>query len=147
MIRRARAVGVAAVLVVANAQATTPGALYVGQSLLCRQRATGARCELWLNADGRYDVFYDSLRASVARGVAGPFRYEGRQGAYAVTAAPGGVQLCLRPDQDAAPRGSGVGVALFHDAGCVVLPVHPIGEVFPLDFAGQSYSLVLAQGR
>jgi hypothetical protein len=125
------------------AGATTPAAFYIGHSLLWRDRATGQAGELWLNVDGRYVVFYDSLRTAEVH----LFRWEARQGAYQATVAPGGVKLCLQPDGDVVPRGSGVGVPLFHDAGCIIIPVHPIGEVSAFDQAGRSDSMALAQGR
>jgi hypothetical protein len=141
------AFSVACLLAAATASATAPRAFYVGQSLLWRDRATGAVGELWLNADGRYAVFYDSARATVVPGMAGPFRWEGREGAYLVTAAPDGAQLCLRPDGDVIPRGTGAGAPIFHAAGCDIIPVHPIGEVFPVGYAGHVYDVVLEQGR
>jgi hypothetical protein len=130
----------ALLLPIAAAHATSPAAFYFGHSLLCRQQSTGAVCELWLNPDGRYAVFYDSRHPTRSR-------YEGRQGAYQITAAPAGVRLCLRPDTDPTPRTTTAGVALFHDPGCLTLPIHPIGEPFTLQFGSQTYRLLLVQGR
>jgi hypothetical protein len=122
-----------ALLLAFPAGATTPAALYFGQTLLCRQQATGATCALWLNPDGRYAVFYDTGRPTLPR-------FQGRQGAYQLTA----TSLCLRPNESPAPD---IGVTLFHDQGCTALPVHPIGEAFDLTADGQSYTLELVQGR
>jgi hypothetical protein len=124
------------------ARATAPAAFYFGQSLLCRAQATGATCELWLFPTGRYAVFYD--RGPATR--PGTLRYEGRQGSYAAQFAPGGIQLCLRPEDETPPRPAAPSL-LFHDSGCVVLPAHPIGEVFTLNYGATAYNLVLAQGQ
>jgi hypothetical protein len=129
------------------ADATALAGFFEGQTLVGTDLATGGSAALWLGRDGRYAAMFDrgvATRVDVARG---RFRYEGREGAYQVTVATVGVQLCLRPDPDPYLRGAGVGVALFHDSICLILPVHPIGEAFALDFGGHRYRLVLIEGR
>lgn len=135
-------IGLATVITTA-AVATTPAELYIGQALLCVEPATGAASELWLGGDGRYQVLIDHGQPQpVGRQW---LRYGGWHGAYAISVAPGGVRLCLRPDPD--PKARPDPAALFRDALCLALPVHPIGEVFTLDRNGRHYRLILAQRR
>jgi hypothetical protein len=146
--RRAGALlAVAMALGAGRADATALAGFFVGETLVGTDLTTGGSVALWLERGGRYAALFDRGQAVRAGGARGPFRYEGREGAYQVTVATVGVQLCLRPDPDPYPRGQGVGVALFFDSICMILPVRPIGEAFALDFGGHRYRMVMVEGE
>jgi hypothetical protein len=129
------------------ADAADPAGDYYGNSLLCKAESSGAVCDLWLDAGGRYAVFYDSGQKAYVKSVAGDFENEGRTGTYTAHATPAGLKLCLKPDADTPPRPAGHSPALFHDAGCIVLPHHATGELWSLSFGGERYRMGLIAGR
>ena len=128
----------------AQSDAASP---YFNNSLLCKSQSSGAVCDLWLDAGGKYMVFYDSGKKAYVKGVDGPFEYEGRQGTYTAVVAPDGVRLCLKPEADHPPRPRGNSPALFHDAGCVTLPSHPVGDLWDYSYRGETYKIGLIAGR
>jgi hypothetical protein len=134
-------------LTAAAAQAADPAADYYGNSLLCKAQSSGAVCDLWLEPGGRYAVFYDSGQKAYVKGVQGDFENEGRTGSYTAQATHAGLRLCLKPDADTPPRPAGHSPALFHEAGCLVLPHHAPGELWTLSFGGETYRLGLISGR
>jgi hypothetical protein len=129
------------------AQAADPALEYYGNSLLCKAQSSGAVCDLWLEPSGRYSVFYDSGQKAYVKGVEGDFENEGRTGTYTARATRAGLKLCLKPDADAPPRPPGHSPALFHEAGCVVLAQHPVGELWTLKLGGETYRMGLISGR
>jgi hypothetical protein len=132
--------------VLAKAADTSAASAYFGNSLLCKSAAGGV-CDLWLEPSGEYSVFYDSGKKAFVKDVTGPFQYEGRKGTYTASRADGGVQICLTPEAENPPRPSGASPALFHDAGCVTVPDHPLGEVWNFTFQGEGYKVGLIKGR
>jgi hypothetical protein len=130
-----------------SAAAADPAADYYGNSLLCKAQSSGAVCDLWLDATGRYAVFYDSGQKAYGKGVQGDFENEGRTGHYTARSTPAGLRLCLKPDVDAPARPQGHSPAIFHEAGCIVLPHHVAGELWTLTFGGETYRMGLISGR
>jgi hypothetical protein len=129
------------------AYAADPAADYFGNSLLCKAQSSGAVCDLWLEPGGRYAVFYDSGQKAYVKNVHGDFENEGRTGSYTARATPAGLKLCLKPDVDVPARPSGHSPALFHDAGCIVLPHHALGELWSLTLGAETYRMGLISGR
>ena len=127
--------------------ATAAASAYFGNSLLCKSQSSGGVCDLWLDASGKYAVFYDSGKRAFVKGVGGDFENEGRQGTYTARATQGGVKICLTPEVDHPPRPRGNSPALFHDAGCVTLPNHAVGEVWDFEYKGEDYKMGLIEGR
>lgn len=127
--------------------AADPAHEYYGNSLLCKAQSSGAVCDLWLEPSGRYAVFYDSGQKAYVKGIEGDFENEGRTGTYTARATRAGLKLCLKPDADSPPRPPGHSPALFHEAGCVVLPNHAPGELWSLTLGGESYRMGLISGR
>ncbi|HTP40426.1 MAG TPA: hypothetical protein VMI92_12740 [Steroidobacteraceae bacterium] len=136
-----------ALLPAAGHAAPSPAAAYFGNSLLCKAASTGAVCQLWLDENGKYAVFYDSGKKAYVKGVDGPFQYEGRQGTYTASAVKDGLKVCLKPEADHPPRPRGASPALFHDAGCVTLPTHATGELWDFSYQGETYKMGLIKGR
>lgn len=132
---------------VTNAHAADPAAAYYGNSLLCKAQSSGAVCDLWLDADGRYAVFYDSGQKAYVKGVQGDFENEGRTGSYTAQATRSGLRLCLKPDKDVPARPKGHSPAIFHEAGCLVLPTHAPGELWTLHLGDETYRMGLISGR
>jgi hypothetical protein len=130
-----------------GARAADPAAAYYGNSLLCKAQSSGAVCDLWLDADGRYAVFYDSGQKAYVKGVQGDFENEGRTGSYTARATHSGTRLCLKPDVDVPPRPRGHSPEIFREAGCFVLPSHPLGELWTLRLGGETYRMGLISGR
>jgi len=142
------ALALAPFAIAGSAHAQTGAAFpYFNNSLLCKSQQTGAVCDLWLDATGKYAVFYDSGKKAYVKGVDGPFQYEGRQGVYTAVASPDGVEICLKPEADHPPRPRGNSPALFHDAGCVTLPNHAVGELWDFTYQGETYKMGLIAGR
>lgn len=136
-----------ALLPLTSPAAESPAAAYFGNSLLCKSAKTGAVCELWLDESGKYAVFYDSGKKAFVTGVNGPFQNEGRQGTYTAKAGKDGLKLCLKPETDKPPRPKGASPALFHDAGCLTLPAHAVGELWDFTWQGETYKMGLIKGR
>jgi hypothetical protein len=134
-------------LLATSAYAADPAAAYYGNSLLCKAQSSGAVCDLWLDAGGRYAVFYDSGQKAYVKGVQGDFENEGRTGSYTAHATHSGLRLCLKPDADTPARPQGQSPSIFHEAGCVVLPNHAPGELWTLRFGGETYRMGLISGR
>jgi len=134
-------------LAATSAHAADPAAAYYGNSLLCKAQSSGAVCDLWLDADGRYAVFYDSGQKAYVKGVQGDFENEGRTGSYTAQLTRAGLKLCLKPDADAPARAPGHSPTIFHEAGCLVLPIHALGELWTLRRDGETYRMGLISGR
>lgn len=144
----ARFLSIAVLLSVATGvHAADSAADFYGNSLLCKDAGSGAVCDLWLDASGRYAVFYDTGVKAYVKGVRGDFQYEGRTGRYTATATDGGLRVCLTPDADTPSRPTKHAMPLFYDAGCIVLPHHPLGELWSFTSNGQQYRMGLLAGR
>ena len=132
--------------IAAHAQ-TGPASAYFGNSLLCKSQSSGGVCDLWLDASGKYAVFYDTGKKAYIKGIEGPFENEGRQGTYTATAIGNATEICLTPEIDTPPRPRGNSPSLFHDQGCVTLPNHPAGQLWDFTYQGETYTMGLIKGR
>lgn len=131
----------------ATAQAGDAASEFYGNSFLCKAQSTGAVCDLWLDANGHYSVFYDSGKKAYVTGVDGDFENEGRTGTYTATQTAQGLKICLTPQADNPARPRGHSPALFHDAGCTTVPAHGVGEVWTFSHEGETYRVSLIRGR
>ncbi len=131
----------------ATANAADSAADFYGNSFICKDASTGAVCDLWLDANGRYAVFYDSGQKAYVKGVQGDFENEGRTGTYTATPTAAGLKVCVKPDIDRPPRPRGHSPALFREASCTTLPAHQLGEIWTLAHDGHTYRVALIPGR
>ncbi len=126
---------------------TSAASVYFGNSLLCKSQTSGGVCDLWLNQNGTYQVFYDSGKRAIVKGVNGDFENEGRQGTYTASDSASGVKICLTPEADHPPRPRGNSPALFRDAACTVLPPHDLEALWDFTYQGENYKMGLIKGR
>jgi hypothetical protein len=139
------------VLHIPAAQATevNPLAAYANATVLCKDQASGVVCHLWLDANGRYFVYFDRGAQQVMPEAGGNFRLEGRRGDYQLRRRGGAHELCLKPD---AVPGKTFQVAtsgeLYGGKGCYGFEFHQPGEHWlQTDAAGKSYQMWLVDGR
>ena len=131
----------------ATANAADSAADFYGNSFICKDPSTGAVCDLWLDANGRYAVFYDSGQKAYVKGVNGDFENEGRTGTYIATSTPAGLRVCIKPNVDRPRRPRGHSPSLFREASCTTLPTHKVGEIWTLAYDGHTYRVALIPGR
>jgi hypothetical protein len=121
---------------------------YLGNTLVCHNPTSGVVCRLWLNADGRYFVFFNRGALEGPATLQGPFQIEMREGRYTVRSDSIVPQLCLWP---AAPRiklDVEAEREIFSAAECYALPQLTVGQTVPgRDAAGRVVQFWLLAGR
>jgi hypothetical protein len=116
---------------------------YVGNTLIGQNTANGARCRLWLNVGGSYQILYDHGQPAV------PFRFEGRAGTYVTSIGLSGRSVCLTPDSAPDWRYRiEQEREIYGGSGCYKLPAEAVGQSWTLtDGAAHSYRMWLVKGR
>ncbi len=119
---------------------------YYGNSLVCRNEKTRAICHVWLDADGRYDAFYDLGAQGKPVGIHGPFEIEGREGRYTLRRRSGAFEVCLQPQPPMKIEAERAH-ELFSQAACYPLSRHRVGDQWEVEWQGVRYTLWLLAGR
>jgi hypothetical protein len=136
-------------LIAARASEANPLTGYFNSTLLCKNQTSGVVCHLWLDADGRYFVYFDRGAQQVMPEAGGNFRLEGRHGHYRLSGRGLARELCLKPD---AVPGKTFQVEKsgepYAGTGCYRFELHQVGEHWSQnDAAGNSYQMWLVEGR
>ncbi|WP_068089771.1 hypothetical protein [Novosphingobium rosa] len=123
-------------------------AVYLTNSVVCHDPATGATCQLMLEADGRYIVVINRGQQPQMPSIDGPWQIEGRTGHYKLRRPGGATQLCLQPDNGSGSYDSERAGELFAGAGCYPFTLHALGERWnETDSQGRVNTLWLVAGR
>ncbi|MFT3906956.1 MAG: hypothetical protein QM718_11670 [Steroidobacteraceae bacterium] len=125
-----------------------PLAELYGNTLVCQNQVTKAKCRLWVNPDGKYFAFFDNGSQPNPPDINGPFQIEGREGTYTVRNDTGANQLCL---WIAAPRIKLLAEAnkeMYSESACYALGAHKVGESWvEKDASGRDVKFWLMAGR
>jgi hypothetical protein len=124
---------------------------YFGNTYIWKNQVSNATGRMWLNADGKYFVFFNmGTQAKMPDDHGnGPWQVQGREGTYTLRRGADGMQLCLWPATRRVDIGAAQSGEIYAESKCYDFTPQQVGASWTAkgDAKGRDYKFWLVKGR